>query len=169
MSTSDRLTQLASSYHREAGKCLGGKAYLAACVMQVSVLEAALQSMCFLYPGQVKKTAIYQKKKFRGKRYRALEFSLKQLIDIADELGWFPSKKVSWAGKRAQLAGFVHEIREFRNYVHPGKMARERGKPTRFSKRHFDVVFEVFEVANSWLLHQVEQSLKKRMKREGLL
>jgi len=41
--------------------------------MQVAALEAALQAMCFLYPGQVKKTNVYAKKKFRGKRYKALK------------------------------------------------------------------------------------------------
>jgi hypothetical protein len=168
MSISDRLTQLANFYHLEARRCVRGRAYLASAIMQVSALEAALLSMCFIYPEEVKRTNVYLRKRFRKKRYRAFEFNLYELINIADGAGWFPPKKLTWAGKRAGLAGFVHEARECRNYVHPGKWARER-KPLKFSKGVYGVVLEIFEVATSWLLHRIEQSLRKRMKREGLL
>ena len=55
MFISDRLVKAARFYHREAGKCLRGKAFLAACVMQAAALEALLQAMCFLYPEDIKK------------------------------------------------------------------------------------------------------------------
>ncbi len=122
--------------------------------------------MCFIFPKDVKKTAVYRRKQFRGKRNRALEFSLKQLIDIAAELSWFPTKKTTWAGKRATLAGFSHEIREVRNLVHPGKSARERAGMMKFTKGVYEVVYEVFDVATSWLRHRVEQNLLKAMERE---
>lgn len=166
MHISDRLIGIAHRYHREARKCKRGKAYLAASVMQVAALEAGLQTMCCLFPNEVKKTTVYARKHFRGKRYRALEFSLSQLINIADELAWFPPKRITWAGKRATLAGFSHEIRKVRNFVHPGVWARERSTPHRFTKGVYEVVYEVFDVANSWLLHRVEQSLLKTMGKE---
>ena len=50
----------------------------------VSALEAALQAMCFIYPEDVKRTTVYRRKRFRRKRYRALEFTLFELINIAD-------------------------------------------------------------------------------------
>jgi hypothetical protein len=81
--TSDRLGKLATYYHHEAGKCCKGRAYFAACVMQAAAFEAALQAMCFLYPEQVKKTTVYQKKRFKTKRNKALEFNLYELINIA--------------------------------------------------------------------------------------
>lgn len=102
----DRLIRAATVYHREAQKCLRGKAYLAAVVMQVSVLEASLQAMCMLYANEVELTAVYRTKKFRRKRSRALELSLNQLINIARELRWLPPKQFIWAGKRADVAGF---------------------------------------------------------------
>ena len=49
MNISDRLTELMSSYRREAHKRKRVKAHLAATVMQVAALEAGLQAMCFLY------------------------------------------------------------------------------------------------------------------------
>jgi hypothetical protein len=135
--------------------------------MQVSALEAALQAMCFLYLNEVKRTTIFQRKRFKGTRYRALEFSLYELISIADELAWFPQKKINW-GKRTTLAGFAHEIRKLRNFVHPGRWARQR-IPTRFSKKGHSAILEVFDVATSWLVHRVHQSLYKRMHKEGLI
>jgi hypothetical protein len=87
-----------------------------------------------------------------------------ELVNIAGELGWFPLKKVVVWGKRTDLAGFVHELRGLRNYVHPGVWSREQ-QPLKFTKGVFNVVFEVFEVANDWLLHHVHKSVLKKMER----
>jgi len=126
----DRLGNIAVFYHQEARKCSKGRAYFSACRLQVAALEASLQAMCSLYLQDVKTTPMYQRKRFRTKRNRVLEFSLYELINIADELSWFPRKKFSWAGNRATIAGFAHEIRDLRNYVHPGRWARENPKTT---------------------------------------
>ncbi len=122
MHISDRLLEIATFYNREARRCVKSKSYLAAAIMQVSALEAALQAMCFMYPDEVKRTTMFQRKRFKGKRHRALEFSLYELINIAEELVWFPAKKINW-GERITLAGFAHEIRKLRNFVHPGVWA----------------------------------------------
>jgi len=168
MEISDRLGKLANFYTREARKCLKGRAYLAACVMQGSALEARLQAMCFVFGADVKRTVTHQKKRFRRKRSKALDFTFWELINIADELGWFPEKKVTW-GKRTTLAGFAHELRKLRNYVHPGVWAPEHPRTMRFTKGVYGVVYEIFEVASSWLLHRIHQDLRKRMAREGIL
>lgn len=168
MGIADRLIEITTLYHREARKCAKGRAYLAAVVLQVSALEAALQAMCSIYAKDVKTTTVYQKKKFRGKRNRALEFTLTQLINIARELSWFPPKRIVWAGRRTDLAGFAHEIREIRNFVHSGKWARESQNATKFTRDMYDAVYEVFDVATSWLQHRVERDLRKAMEREGI-
>src|SRR5262249_6774078 len=118
MNICDRLRGLARFYDLEARKCAKARAYFAASVMKTSALEALLHGMCFLYPAEVKKTSVYQRKRFKRKRYKMLAFSLYDLINMAAELSWFPSKRITW-GKRTTLAGFVHEIRELRNHVHP--------------------------------------------------
>lgn len=168
MDITDRLGKLANFYTREARKCLNGRAYLAACVMQGAALEARLQAMCFLFGANVKKTSVYKKKRFNRKRNKALDFKYWELINIADELGWFPPKKVTW-GKRTTLAGFVHELRKLRNYVHPGVWAPERPETMRFTRKVYGVVYEIFEVASSWLLHRIHEDLRRRMEREGFL
>jgi hypothetical protein len=166
VTTYERLNELMLSYRREAKRCIRANAYLAATVMQVSAFEACLQVMCFLYPEDVKKKTIYAKKRFRGKRNRALEFSLHQLINIADELRWFPLKGIRWAGKRTTLAGYSHEIRKVRNYVHPAVWAKDRMNPLKFTKGVYGVVDEVVDVANSWLLHRIEKDLLKAINRK---
>jgi hypothetical protein len=105
---SDRLIKLADFYHREARKCLKGRAYLAACAMQGAALEASLHAMCFLYPREMKKTTVYQKKKFRTTRNKALEFKYYELINIADELGWFPPKRITWGKGRRWRASHMY-------------------------------------------------------------
>lgn len=165
MGISDRLIETAGRYHREARKCVRARAYLPACIMQVSVLETALMAMCFLYPVQVRRTTTFLKKKFRRRRSKALDFTLYELIRIADELGWFPSKVITW-GKRATLAGFAHQIRKLRNFVHPSVWAAERSETTPFNKATFEVVYEIYEVANSWLVQHVESNIAKRLQRE---
>ena len=167
MGISERLIKLAMFYDAEAVRCARGRAYLATCVMQGAALEASLQAMCFLYPTQIKRTTIYQKKRFRRKRNLALDFSFYELVGIADELLWFPVKKINW-GKRANLAGFVHELRKLRNYVHPGVWAPEHPKTMKFSKKVYDVVYEIFDTARSWLLHRVNQDLRARLVKLGL-
>jgi len=64
------------------------------------------------------------------------------LIKIADELGWFPQRVVKW-DKRTTIAGFAHEIRKLRNFVHPGVWAAERSDSTRFNKATFEVAYEI--------------------------
>ncbi len=167
MNVSNRLIETAGLYYREVHKCRRAGAYLPACVMQVSVLETALMAMCFLYPVHIRRTAVYKGKKFRRKRSKALDFTLFELIKIADELRWFPPNVVTTWGKRTTLAGFAHEIRKLRNFVHPGVWAAERSGTTRFNKATFEVLYEIYDVANAWLVHHVESNLAKRLDREG--
>lgn len=124
--------------------------------------------MCFLFPTEVKATATYQRKRFRRRRNKALDFTLYELIKIADEAGWFPPKRVSW-GKRATLAGFAHELRNLRNYVHPGKWAPEHPDTLKFTRKVFGVALEIFDVARSWLLHHITRDLRMRLESEGIL
>jgi len=166
MNISDRLTHLAVFYYKEAQRCSRGRAYLAACVMQGAALEAALQCLCFLYPDDVRKTAIFQRKRFRRKRNKALEFKYFELINIADELGWLPSRRfLVWVTK-TNVAGWAHELRKLRNYVHPGVWAPERPESMKFTKGVYGAVYEIFDVANSWLTHRVMQSLERSMVRD---
>ncbi len=102
MNISDRLNELMLSYRREAHRCLRAKAFLAATIIQASAFEAGLQAMCFLYPEDVKRTTVYARKHFRGKRYRALEFSFPPNVVPCGQYARLPNrltKQVIFAGR----------------------------------------------------------------------
>ena len=124
LNTTARLCKLVTFLVREARKCTQAKAYFAATVMQAAAFEGMLQAMCCIYPEQVKKTTVYQRKRFRRKRDKALEFMLHELINIAEELGWFPPTRIRYGGRMTDLTEISHNVRELRNLVHPGKWAR---------------------------------------------
>ncbi len=166
MDTSDRLIEVTTFYVAEARRCTKSRAYLAASIMEAAALEAALQAMCCIYPGDVKRTAVYRHKHFRGSRNKALEFSLNELINIAAEIGWFPSTTIKYGTRKTNLAELAHQSRLIRNLVHPGVWARERSGTTKPDRHMYAAVYDVFEIANSWLLHRVEKSLRRAMERD---
>jgi hypothetical protein len=129
-------------------------------------LEAALQATCLMYPNEVKRTKVYQSKRFRRKRNKALEFTFNQLIEIAAELSWFPAKRLTWAGKRTTIAGFTHEARKVRNLVHPGEYGRKGWETFKFTKGIHAVVDEICDVATTQLRYRVEQDILRDMRRE---
>ena len=134
MTVSDRLSRLALFYDREAKKCVKGRAYLAACVMQGAALEASLHAMCFLYPEQIKKTTVYQRKRFRRKRSKALDFKYYELINIADELSWFPPKRITW-GKRATLVSLMNWFGHQTLNSRASEVPQSLGKPPADARR----------------------------------
>ena len=120
-----------------------------------------------LYAGQSVSGSSPNPRKRYGPSSSRNYFRPYELINIADEVSWFPPKRITW-GKRTTLAGFAHELRKLRNYVHLRVWAPEQPETMRFTKRVYGVAYEIFDVANSWLLHRMQESLRKCMRREGL-
>jgi hypothetical protein len=108
---SDRLGKMAKFYHREAERCTSNRAHFSACILAAAALEASLLSMCYLEDRQVRSTSIYKQEKFNSKRNRFLEFNLFQLINIATELKWIPSKEIRVNGRKTTLETLVHIVR----------------------------------------------------------
>lgn len=167
MDINDRLINVINKYRREARKCEKAKAYLGASIMQAAALEASLQAMCFLYPADIKKTSTYKRKPFKGKRYKALEFSLSQLINIAEEANWFTGKTIILGRKQTTLRELAHEVRNIRNLVHPGKWARELKSAEKVNRKLYEAVYEICDLATSWLLHRINESLRRRMEKKS--
>jgi hypothetical protein len=125
--TSDRLAKISGFYHREAERCAGNRAYCSACVLAAAALEAILLSYCYVEDRQVRTTEMFKRKKSRSKRNRFLEFNLFQLISIAAELKWIPSKEIKVNGRKGTLQILLQSIKNTRNMVHPGVWAKEGG------------------------------------------
>ena len=92
----DVAMKVMENLRNEADLCFRRKCYIAALILYGSVLEALLLSMCFVYSEKVRKTQVYKKKKNKCKRKRGifLEFTLNDLINIAEGV-----KMVPYGGK----------------------------------------------------------------------
>jgi NurA-like 5'-3' nuclease len=165
MEISDRLVKLAVFYDREALRCANARAYFAATVLESAALEAMLYGMCSLFSDDVKRTTIYKNWKFKTRRNRFLEFKFSHLIKIAKELEWFPKKRVRWAGRRGDLADFTHDMRDTRNHIHADKWARHVSHSLNYRKANWETVKEIFEVAHSWLTHNLNKRLLRDIER----
>ena len=165
---SDRLGKVARFYHDEAQRCARARCYFTACVMAGAALEALLLSFCYVNDRSVRTTAVYRQKNFRTGRNRFLEFGLSQLIGVATELRWIPSKQITVGRRKTTHAQLMHGVRQTRNLVHPGAWAREHG-PKRVYKIEYESVYEVLDVTREWLLQRTLHALRKRMLHEGIL
>jgi hypothetical protein len=166
--TSDRFAKISLFYHREAERCAGNRAYFAATVLTGAALEAMLLSMCYVKDRRVRRAPTYRKRKFRSKRNRFLEFNLYQLISIATELKWIPSKEITVNGRKTNLEELLHYARVTRNLIHPGAWAGHGG-PSRMRKSEYESVNEIFDVTREWLLQGIMLSLRRKMHEDGLL
>jgi len=113
------ILKIYQRYHSEAHRCYKQKCYIGSFVLYGAALEALLLSFCFVYAEAVRKTSVYLNKKKRCKRKKGifLEFTLKELLDIARELNWIPfDKKVENIGK---VENWIQRVKETRNLVHP--------------------------------------------------
>lgn len=166
--TSDRLAKISLFYHREAERCAQHRAYFSACILAAAALEASLLAMCYVEDRQVRSTTVHKQKKFKSKRNRFLEFNLFQLIEIAAELKWVPSKEIRLGKRRTTLQDLMHGVRETRNMIHPGVWANEGG-PRRVYSATYALVYDVLDITRQWLLQRVELGLRQQMHREGIL
>ena len=72
--------------------------------------------------------------------------------------------KPPWRERKERY--LAHQARLIRNLVHPGVWARERPGTTKPDRYMYVAVYEIFDVANSWLVHRVEKSLRRAMERD---
>lgn len=123
-----KILKIGQDFFQEAQKCYENKCYIASLILYGATLEALLLSMCFVYPEKVRKTQVYKKRKKREERKRKqgrggrkrrifLEFTLNELINIAEELKWFPmNEQVEDLG---EFRNWVKWLQMTRNLVHP--------------------------------------------------
>lgn len=137
-------------------------------------MEAVLLSMCFVYPEKVRRTKVYNDKKRKTKKKRGvfLEFTLEELIKIAEELKWLPmQEKVENIGI---FKDWVKWVQKSRNFVHPARWLKPdpyfgniHKEMQDFSESKFKRFVEISEKTISVIIdilrHKVELSLAKAL------
>jgi len=167
----DFLLRLMNFYRNEADKCGRAGAYFAGCIVLGAAIEASLLAMVKCYPEKVKKTKTYQRK-----NQPPYDLNLYDLLKIAIELGWIPSKlpldktartsglTSDYALSKGDVGYFVDVAREIRNLVHPGKHVK-LWKGVRISKGYYQFCHELTDVVIDHLVEKVEESLRRSMKK----
>jgi hypothetical protein len=96
---SEKLAKLADFYLSEIGVCIGALAFLSANVLVASTLEAFLLLRCLSDRTKVSRTQKWQSA--QGKRSPKpfvallLRMHLRDLLNIGDELSWFPKDGIA--------------------------------------------------------------------------
>jgi hypothetical protein len=100
----------------ECCKCVKADAHLAAIVMMGGLLEALLMACADRLPNKARLLGASSAPKDRssGKTLNYQEWSLDSYIKVARELGWITES----------ARGVAEGLRDYRNYVHPGKEHR---------------------------------------------
>lgn len=156
----NEIMRLQRLYHREARKGEAAKAYLAGCVMLGAALEAGLIGMVHCFPDEVAR--VEGAPRMAGELKPLLRWSLAELLRVAKTLGWLPSGLQlgePWDQRRAHVGDHAEVVRMLRNFVHPASYLSEHsGK--RVTSKHFVHAFEVLEVAQNHLHHNLIEALR---------
>ena len=117
----------------EAQKCLKADAPLAVIFLSGSILEGILLDVASRNPRTFNQTNS-SPKDISGTVKRFPEWNLAQLIDTAYEVGFL----------KLDVKKFSHDLRDFRNYIHPYQQSLSRFSPT---KHTAEICLQVLKVA----------------------
>jgi len=117
----------------EAQKCLKANAPLSVIFLAGSILEGILLSVASQDAKKFNQSKSAPKDK-AGKVRQFHEWSLAQFIDVAHETGFL----------KRDVKQFSHELRDFRNYIHPGYQAASNFQPT---KHTAEICLQVLKAA----------------------
>lgn len=165
------LFRITTYYWKEARRCEEAGAYLAACVLIGSALEAMLMLVVYVYDGEALATGKIPT--VRGKATELRRLNLTQLLAVAKAANWLPSnEQIDGSTKRKRKRKHVGDlaivIRDVRNLVHPGRYVSDHYR-RRVTKRYSEYLFEVLEVSRDWLVAHNMKRLGRDMAAEGLL
>lgn len=162
----NEVLRLARYYYREAKKCRNSGAFLAGCIMIGAAFEAFLIAFVNCYPNEAIASEVAPRQRKVPKPL--LDWSLADLLAVAKERNWLPSRLSpddEWDEARAEIGDYAEVIRHIRNLVHPARYALDLPRK-RITKRYLESVFEILNVANDYLLNKIEDSLREALERD---
>ena len=104
---------------KEAIECCTGTAPLSAVFMCGSILEGVLLAVALKNPAEFNQAMASPKQRDSGKVRPFQEWTLANLIDVAQEVGVL----------RLDVKKFGHAVRDFRNYIHPYEQMASNFQP----------------------------------------
>jgi len=116
------LQLVLKSRYLEAKKCIDHSP-MATIMLCGSLLEGLLLGIAQKHPADFNKSSIAPKTKETAKVKPFNEWALAQFIDVAHELGYI----------RLDVKNFNHELRNFRNYIHPYQQLKEDFNPDQYT------------------------------------
>jgi hypothetical protein len=122
---------------QEAQKCMVANAPLSVIFLSGSILEGILLSVASQNPKTFNQAKAAPKNE-AGKVRAFHDWSLAQLIDVAHETGFI----------KLDVKKFSHELRDFRNYIHPFQQSYSGFQPTRHTA---EICFQVLKAAIAYL------------------
>lgn len=151
----------------DAKEAATARAYLAAIVSLGAGLEGLLLMRCLR--SKVKATRIAKKIVPRKKRPRFPDdhytWTFDNLIQVCFKAGWLPTVTTTYAEYNS--SGLANLLREMRNYIHPGRQAKE--KPwSEVSKRDYDDAYAIYIVLLSKLAGIGPRKLKSISNKQSL-
>ena len=121
----EALKDVVRQYEIEAEKAASVEAYSVAITALGAGLEGLVLLRCLRSPQKALKVAQLLPRRTRPHRDSNLQkWNFEVLIDVCLRAGWLPS--VETPTLSFSTAGLAHLLRAMRNYVHPGRTARER-------------------------------------------
>ena len=153
------IQRIALLYKREAEKCYSSRAYLSGCVLMGAALEGLLLSAFNCIPELVSITEIAPRIKGNIKHFE--KWSLSELLAVADELNWLPSKISSiddWNTTNAIEGDYADIVRQVRNLIHPARYMKEMGR-RKITKRYLDACFNIVKSAAECISDKLREYL----------
>jgi len=136
-----QVVEILESRYDEANRCLQNGAPLASIFMAGSVLEGLLLGMACANPKQFNQSKCSPKGTENGKVRPFQSWTLAQFIEVACDQGYL----------QLDVKKFSHELRDFRNYIHPYQQLASGFKPDEHTAR---ICLQVLRAAIASLSNQ---------------
>jgi hypothetical protein len=136
------LRDLATEIYDEATRAAAAGTYRAAVTLLGASMEALLLLRCLRSAKRAQKIAKALPRRLRSRIGPSIEaWSFETLVEVCDRAGWLPSLSTELA--RYNPGGFAHSLRLMRNWIHPGREARERPWQSAF-REDYDLALALY-------------------------
>jgi hypothetical protein len=128
------LTEYLQDRLEEAQNCPKGKVPLGTLFLLGSTLEGILLAVALKDQSKYMSSKFAPKDKKTGQVFKIYGWKLNSLIDVSHELGFL----------NLDVKKFSHELRDFRNYIHPYHQMAQSFKPDQYT---VEISWQVFKAA----------------------